>query len=195
VMMPEMDGWSVLLALKADANLTDIPVIMLTIVDDRNLGYTLGAVEYLTKPVDRRRLLNVLKKYCPGAGRSVLVVEDEPATRDVLRRILEGDGWQVAEAENGRVGLEQIGRRCPDLILLDLMMPVMDGFEFVRQIRQKEEWRGVPVLVVTAKTITSEDRALLNGHVSQVLQKGAYSREDLLREVSSTLARQLPHSA
>jgi signal transduction histidine kinase/CheY-like chemotaxis protein len=193
VMMPEMDGWSVLLALKADHQLADIPVIMLTIVDDRNLGYTLGAVEYLTKPVDRQRLLSALKKYCPASGRHVLIVEDEAATRDLLRRTLESDGWQVDEADNGVTGLEQVRKRCPDLILLDLMMPEMDGFEFVRQLRQNEEWRSIPVLVVTAKSITGEDRAQLNGHVSQVLQKGAYTREDLLREVSRTLSRQMAH--
>ncbi len=191
VMMPGMDGWAVLLALKADHHLADIPVIMLTMVDDRNLGYTLGASEYLTKPVDRQRLLAVLKKLCPAGGKSVLVVEDDAETRDLLRRTLETDGWQVAEAENGRAGLARVQERCPGAIVLDLMMPEMDGFEFVRELRSRPEWQTIPILVVTAKTITAEDRARLNGQVSKVLQKGAYTREELLREVSATLTRQL----
>jgi signal transduction histidine kinase/DNA-binding response OmpR family regulator len=191
VMMPEMDGWAVLLALKADPQLAEIPVIMLTIVDDRNLGYTLGASEYLTKPVDRQRLLAALKKLCPGEAHSVLIVEDDAETRELLRRTLETEGWQVAEAENGRTGLKRVEEHRPGVIILDLMMPEMDGFEFVRELRIRPEWRTIPILVVTAKNITEEDRERLNGHVSKVLQKGAYTREELLREVSLTLTRQL----
>ncbi len=190
VMMPEMDGWAVLLALKADQHTADIPVIMLTMVDDSNLGYTLGATEYLTKPVDRQRLLDVLKKHCAD-GKSVLVVEDDSLTRGLLRRILEADGWHVDEAENGRAGLARVEAHRPGVILLDLMMPEMDGFEFVTLLRRKPDWRDIPIVVVTAKSITSEDRERLNGQVSRVLQKGAYTREELLREVSASLARQL----
>lgn len=190
VMMPGTDGWAVLLALKADSNTADIPVVMLTMVDDHNLGYTLGASEYLTKPVDKIRLLSVLKKYAPShSGRLALIVEDDAATRDLVRRILESDDWAVTEAENGRAGLSELARRQPDVILLDLMMPVMDGFEFIQELRRHEANRSIPVLVLTAKEITEEDRALLNGQVTQILQKGACSREDLLRQVGSVLPK------
>src|SRR5262249_24565114 len=120
VMMPGMDGWAVLTALKADAELADIPVIMLTIVDDKNLGFALGASDYLTKPVDRDRLVAILKKYrVEDAARLVLVVEDDAAARELLQRMLEREGWAATAAENGRVALQRVAEQWPALILLD----------------------------------------------------------------------------
>ncbi len=189
VLMPGMDGWAVLSALKADPILADIPVVMLTIMDDKSLGYALGAADYLTKPIDRDRLVSVLHKYVPQrSAQPILVVEDDPTTRDMLRRLLEKEGWQVDEAENGRIGLERVALRPPGLVLLDLMMPEMDGFEFVSRLRQHSEWRSIPVVVVTAKDITAEDRLQLNGYVEKILQKGAYNREALLAEVRDLVA-------
>ncbi len=192
VMMPDMDGWSVLTQLKADPDLADIPVIMLTISDNKNMGYILGASDYMTKPVNRDRLVSVLQKYRHTAGDDtkpvpeqlrVLVVEDDMETRDILRRTLAQEGWAVAEAENGRAALERVAADPPDLILLDLMMPEMDGFEFVSELRNHEEWQSIPVVVITAKDISPADRRQLNGRVQKILQKGSYSREELLREV------------
>jgi signal transduction histidine kinase/DNA-binding response OmpR family regulator len=184
VMMPGMDGWAVLKSLKADASLRDTPVIMVTIVSDQNIGYALGASEYITKPVDRERLVTVLRKYrCDNPPCPVLLVEDDEAVRDLIRRTLEKDGWTVTEAENGRVGLERVKELVPELIVLDLMMPEMDGFEFLYELRKNEAWRDIPVVVVTAKELTEEDRRRLSGNVEQVLQKGAYTREELLSEV------------
>ena len=189
VMMPGMDGWAVLSALKADRELADIPVVMLTIVDDKGIGFALGAADYLTKPIDWERLISVLKKYRKdGPPRQVLVVEDDPQTREMLRRALRKEGWDAAEAENGRVALERITAQVPSLILLDLMMPEMDGFEFMHELRQRPECRHVPVIVVTAKDITEKDRRRLNGHVIEILQKGAYGTEDLLQEIRRLLA-------
>jgi signal transduction histidine kinase/DNA-binding response OmpR family regulator len=188
VMMPGMDGWAVLSALKADATLADIAVVMLSIVDEKNLGFALGASDYLTKPLDRERLRNILSRHCrtksPG---SALVVDDDAAAREVLRRLLERDGWKVLEAVNGQHGLERVKENPPEVILLDLMMPVMDGFEFVSQLRQSEEGRRIPVVVITAKELTAEDHARLRGQASSLLHKGSYSREELLREVSRLL--------
>jgi CheY-like chemotaxis protein len=186
VMMPGMDGWAVLSALKAAPDLADIPVIMLTIVDDKNLGYALGASDYLTKPLDRERLLSVLNKYRRDAP--VLVVDDDAALRELLRRILEGAGYTVVEAENGRVALERLRTMAPGVILLDLMMPEMDGFEFVAEVRRHEAWRAIPIVVVTAKELTAEDRQRLNGYVERILQKGAYTRDTLLTEVRDLVA-------
>lgn len=193
VMMPGLDGWAVLTALKADPTLADIPVIMLTIVDDKNLGYALGATDYLTKPVDRDRLAVVLRKYrCEQFPCSVLLVEDDAVTREMLRRMLEKEGWRVTEAENGRVGLERVIEARPELILLDLMMPEMDGFEFISELRQDPDWRNIPIVVITAMDLTPEDRLRLNGYVTQILQKGAYSCEALLQEVRDLVATCLP---
>ena len=192
VMMPGMDGWSVLNALKADSQLAHIPVVMATMIDDKNLGYTLGASDYLTKPIDRSQLLTVIRKYRHNLPTNLaLIVEDEPDARTIMRWLLEKEGWTVQEAENGRDGLEHIVRQTPDLILLDLMMPEMDGFQLVEELHQHEQWRNIPVVIVTAKEITPEDRQRLNGWVEKVLQKGIYTREELLEIIRIRLKTSL----
>jgi len=192
IMMPGLDGWSVLAQLKSDRALASIPVVVVTIVDNKNLGYTLGAADYLTKPIDRERLTQVLSRYRRGnAPLDALIVEDDPESRDVLRRFLENDGWKVRQAENGRVALQRLGEQKPSIILLDLMMPEMDGFEVVAHLKENPDLRGIPVIVVTAKDLTEEDHARLNGQVSRVLQKGAYSREELLEEVSRVVVKRI----
>jgi signal transduction histidine kinase/DNA-binding response OmpR family regulator len=184
VLMPGMDGWAVLTALKTDPASADIPVIMLSIVDEKQMGYALGASDYLTKPLDWERLADVLEKYeCSRPPCPVLIVEDDASLRELLRRRLQKEQWTVIEAENGRTGLERMAERQPDLILLDLMMPEMDGFEFLDELRKREAWRSIPVIVITAKELTTEDHRRLNGSVEKILQKGAYSREELIREV------------
>jgi CheY-like chemotaxis protein len=184
-----MDGWAVLTALKADPEVGDIPVVMVTIAEDKNLGYALGAADYLTKPVDRNRLVAVLNKYRrEGPSHPVLIVEDDAATRELLRRMLEKEGWAVIEAEHGRAALERVVESQPALVLLDLIMPEMDGFEFVAELRKHAEWQTLPVIVITAKDLTHEDRLHLNGYVEKILQKGAYSREELLMQVRHLVA-------
>jgi CheY-like chemotaxis protein len=181
VMMPKMDGWAVLHELKSDPALRDIPVIMVTIVDDKNLGYTLGAADYLTKPVDREHLSAILCRYrCPQPPCPVLLIEDDDTTREMMRTMLERDGWRVTEASNGEEGLLRVAEAEPNVILLDLMMPRMDGFEFIMELHRNEQWRSIPIVVITAKELTPEDRLMLNGSVQKVLLKGAYSREQLL---------------
>ncbi|MCP9493351.1 MAG: response regulator [Pyrinomonadaceae bacterium MAG19_C2-C3] len=193
VMMPQMDGWDVLTQLKADPELSAIPVIMLTMVDEKSTGYTLGASEYMTKPVDREQLSAVLKKYRTDAQTcSVLVIEDEASVREMLRISLEREGWSVCSAVNGRVGLELLAKQPPNLILLDLLMPEMDGFEFVKELRQHPEWRSIPVIVLTAKELTTKDRLRLSGRVEKILTKTEYSREEFLQEVRNIVAAH-PH--
>ena len=189
VMMPEMDGWTLLAEIKADAELKDIPVVMLTMVDDRNLGFTLGASDYLIKPVAREQLVGVLRKY--ACGRPVctaLVIDDDPDSRRMLNQSLTREGWLVREARDGNDGLASLKERVPDLIILDLMMPGMDGFEFAIEARRNQDWRDIPIIVVTAKNITAEDRARLNGKVRTVLNKTAYTRDELLQEVRRAVA-------
>jgi PAS domain S-box-containing protein len=189
VLMPRMDGWAVLSALKADPKLMNIPVIMMTLLNETEMGYMLGAAEYLTKPIDRDRLVDVLEKYhAAGGGAELLIVEDDEPTRSVIRRALAKHGWTVAEAENGRAGLEQLARCRPSLILLDLMMPEMDGFEFLEELRKHDEWQAIPIVVLTSKDLTLDERRRLSGHVEKVMQKGAFSREALLREVRKVVA-------
>ncbi len=188
VMMPGMDGWSVLGELKADPALAHIPVILVTMLQDRQLGFSLGASEFLTKPVDQGQLAAVLTRYCGSQKPRVLVVEDDPGNRDLLVRMLEKDGYLVSGAENGSVALECVARELPALILLDLMMPVMDGFAFLEALRQRPEFSKIPVVVVTAKDLTPAERDLLHGSVQQVIQKGAVDREKLLAEITAMIA-------
>jgi len=187
VMMPQMDGWAVLGALKEDPALREIPVIMLSIVDNRNLGIALGASEYLTKPVERERLIAILQKYvCEHPPCRVMIVDDDEDARKRLRLMLETENWQVTEASDGQDALTKLDQHRPELILLDLLMPVMDGFEFSLQMGRSPSWRQIPVVVLTAKDITAEDRLRLNGHVERILQKGVVSEEELLEEIRRT---------
>jgi CheY-like chemotaxis protein len=191
VLMPGMDGWSVLAALKADPTLANIPVVMLTMLDDRNLGYALGAADYLTKPIDRERLVAVLARY--RRDLPVLVVDDDADFRDLARRMLEREGYRVVQAENGRAALDRLREAAPGVILLDLMMPEMDGFEFVAALRADPVSRSVPVVVITAKDLSPEDHERLNGYVARVLQKGALSRDTLLGEVRDLVTASARH--
>jgi CheY-like chemotaxis protein len=196
VMMPGMDGWAVLSTLKADPELCDIPVIILTIVDDRNMGYALGATDYLTKPIERERLSAALAKYRrDGSTPTVLIVEDDAGIREMLREMIKRDGFATEEAENGRVALGRLSSERPALILLDLLMPEMDGFEFVEEVRKHPDWRSIPIVVVTAKNLDQADRLRLNGYVEHILQKGAYGRDELLSEVRDLVAASVsaPH--
>jgi len=187
VLMPDLDGWTVLAAIKGDPELADIPVILMTIVDEKNRGYSLGATDYMIKPVNRERLTAVLRTICGAAGRRVLLVDDDETMRRGVRLALEPDGWQVSEAENGRVALARLAETRPDVIMLDLMMPEMDGFEFLVEMRSRADWREIPVLVVTAKDLSAEEHSRLNGDVERVLQKNASNLDDLLRELGRIL--------
>jgi PAS domain S-box-containing protein len=188
VMMPSLDGWAVLAGLKADPELADIPVIMLTIVDNKTMGYALGASDYLTKPIDRVRLSAILNKYQSQSSNPVLIVDDEAVNRQIMGRILEKEGWTVMEAENGRVALDKIAQNQPQLILLDLLMPEMDGFTFIEELHKHPSWHSIPIVVLTAKEITPEDCQKLNGYVEKVVQKGAFSFDDLLLQVRKLMS-------
>jgi DNA-binding response OmpR family regulator len=191
VMKPGMDGWAVLTALKADPETAGIPVVMLTIVDDKNMGFALGAVDYFTKPIDWHRLSAALKKHRRSTdSQTVLIVEDDANTREMLRRSVEKEGWSVREAENGRIGLKRLNELIPAIILLDLMMPEMDGFTFMEELRERADCAAVPVIVITAKDLTAEDHQRLNGGVSRIIQKGETSAEQLLAEVHALLSSQ-----
>ena len=192
VLMPQMDGWAVLTALKEDPAVEHIPVVMLSVVEDEHIGFSLGAADYLTKPIDREKLLSVLRRLCPTAAqRKVLVVEDDPSTRELVRRTLLSSNWSVVEAENGRVALDRLQENVPNLVLLDLMMPEMDGFEFLSRMRENVAWRNIPVVVVTAKTLTKAERERLSdGYVKNLIMKGEHDLETLLKTLEELMAEQ-----
>ena len=188
ISMPNLEGWTVLAALKGDPDLSNIPVILLTIHDEKRRGFALGATEYLVKPVNRDQLIRVLRQISGGSiGGRILVVDDDEVGRRGIKLALEHVGWRVAEAENGRVALEQLADIRPDAVLLDLMMPTMDGFEFLDEIRRHDGWRDIPIIVVTARDLTASDRARLEGRIESIIQKT--ERDELLSQVRTALAQ------
>ena len=192
VLMPRQDGWSVLKELKADPALADIPVVMLTILDEKNQGYALGASDFLNKPIDRKRLSGVLDRFrARDEDLVVLVVDDDPATQQRMHRLLRACGCQVRTAENGRHGLDDLALVRPDLILLDLMMPEMDGFEFLAELGERPEIADVPVIVVTATDLTQEDHRRLSGGVEQILRKVGSDQEHLFSQLRHLIRNHL----
>jgi adenylate cyclase len=184
VMMPDLDGWSVLAALRQDLELAEIPVIMITIVDEQRRGVALGAADYLTKPIDRERLRHVIGRFrAPARPTRVLMVEDDVVQRDRMRGWLEGPQWAVWEAENGREALKRIQENKPDVILLDLMMPEMDGFAVVAALQKEDSWQYIPVIVITARDLDAQDRERLNSGVQSVLVKEKFRPADLIERV------------
>ena len=189
VIQPEQAGWRLLSELKSDPDLGGIPVIVVSMLEERSIGYSLGAADYLVKPIQQEQLAAVLGKYSAHgtAAKRVMVVEDHRITLEMMKYILEQAGWRVSTAENGKIALSEVERERPDLILLDLMMPEMDGFEFITRLRHNPDYAAIPIVVLTAKELTEADRRRLHQGVEQIFQKSAYSREDLLAEIRKLL--------
>ena len=188
VMMPQVDGWMLLSRFKEDPQLSAIPVIMCTFMDDKNLAYTLGASDYLIKPVSGEKIKSVLEKYFPAeSGGYILIVDDESINRDVLHSQLEKMDINIKEAYNGINALEIIKKSIPSLIILDLMMPEMDGFQFIEELRKNCQWSKIPIVVITAKSLTMQERQRLKGYVDNILQKGSYDYKSLLDQVEKLL--------
>jgi signal transduction histidine kinase/CheY-like chemotaxis protein len=187
IVMPDLDGWTVLAAIKGDPALASTPVVLMSIVDQKNRGYALGAADYLVKPVDRAKLVETLTGICGLAAGHALLVDDDDVVRRSVRQALEPIGWQVTEAENGQVAVEAITAARPDVIILDLMMPKMDGFEFLDALRGRPDWQGIPVVIITAKDLTDEDRDRLNGGVERIIQKS--DRDEMLRQLSREIGK------
>jgi len=187
IMMPDLDGWTVLAAIKGDPALAAIPVVLMSIVDQKSRGYALGAAEYLIKPVDRAKLVETLTGICGATAGRALLVDDEEVLRRGVRQALEPIGWQVTEAENGQVAVEALIAARPDVIILDLMMPKMDGFELLDELRGRPDWQDIPVVVITARDLTDEDRDRLNGGVERIIQKS--DRDEMLRQLSREISK------
>jgi signal transduction histidine kinase/CheY-like chemotaxis protein len=194
VMMPKPDGWDVLTALKADADLCDIPVIIVTMAPDRGIGLSLGAVEVLTKPVDRARLTALVHRLVRREG-PVLIVEDDADTRDMMRHTIQKMGLAAAEAVNGRQALSWLDdHQSPAMILLDLMMPEMDGFEFLDALATRSQWRDIPVVVVTAKELSVAERERLLLQARNVMEKAKATRVDLAAAIADAVRRRSAHA-
>ncbi len=188
-----IDGCSMLSDLKEDPALKDIPLVVVTLLNDEVKGYTLGPAEYLRKPISKEQLLEAITKLLPGQiDQPILIAEDDEATREGLRRILEGKGWSVHTAANGREALDELQVEAPSLLLLDLMMPEMDGFRLLEEFQSRSEWHRIPVIVLTAKQLTEADLVRLQQpQVQKVFRKGSYSKDELVEAVRRYAMRAL----
>jgi CheY-like chemotaxis protein len=190
IMMPDLDGWTVLSALRGDPGLSDIPVVVASIVDERRHGMMLGAVDYLTKPIQRDRLIAIMNRFRSPAGPTrVLVVEDDVIQRERIRSWLEPQHWRVTDAENGRAALAELEANLPDVMLLDLMMPEMNGFQLVAEMQHNPAWRRIPVIVITARDLSSEERARLDSSIEAVLMKESFHPDELVERVRQMAAQ------
>ncbi|MCU1255638.1 MAG: domain S-box [Candidatus Angelobacter sp.] len=193
VLMEGTDGWSLLPQLKLDPLLAHIPVIMLTVLDEKEKAFALGATEYIVKPVGRHELSALLSRYLsPGKqgadGRgTLLLVEDDAFSRRLMARHLREEGWAVHEAGNGREALEQAAACTPNLIFLDLIMPEMDGFSFLLELRSSPRFCAIPVIILTSKDLSEEERRQLSLNVDGIVQKNACRLEQLIEEISSRM--------
>jgi CheY-like chemotaxis protein len=186
ILMPHKDGWQILHELKADPDTRDIPVIVLSIVDNKDLGYRLGAFDYLLKPFDREAILAALAHIPSHQGR-LLVVDDDPQVVDLVRQLLDDEPYEIAAATDGQEALEAVAEKRPDVILLDLLMPRMDGFTVIEHLQHDSQSRDIPVIVLTAKTLTATEQTMLDQHVRMVIQKGGLDRGALIQELRSLL--------
>ncbi len=184
VSMPQMDGWEVLYQLKNDPELTKIPVIMLTISDDQKKAHLLGASEFITKPINRNILNKILQRHYPkNNSSSILIVDDDESVREHLGRLIAKEGYQILQADNGKTALKIIKQTPPALIFLDLIMPKMDGFTFLQQLKEKKEWQNIPVIILTSKELTQEEKEFLQGRTPKILAKSPYLENIDLKEI------------
>jgi CheY-like chemotaxis protein len=195
ILLPQVDGWEVLTQLKAEDATRDIPVVVVSVVDNPELGRALGALDYFVKPVDGKALLSRLGHYTfttkvVTEQVNVLVVDDEPANVELLAGILEPAGFNVLRATGGRQGIEMARTQLPNLILLDLMMPDVTGFDVVEALRAEESTRGLPIMVLTAKTLTDDDKKALNGQVAAIFDRNSVAGADLVDWLRHLVAKQ-----
>ena len=184
IVMPDMDGWTVYQKLKKIPLLSQIPVIIVTIGDYEKMAKDFGVVDFLSKPIAWKNLNIILSKYKTNSkNKHILVIDDDSTTRIILRKMLVKDGWRVDEAENGKVAIDQIKKEKPELILLDLLMPVMDGFKFLKVIKTEETFIDIPIIVITSKDLTADDYSFLTANVDKVIQKGDYTRKEIINRI------------
>jgi CheY-like chemotaxis protein len=196
VVMPVMDGWSALSELKENPNTKSIPVVMTSILEDSRDGVALGISDFIAKPIEWDRLNQSLNELIPHKnGQSVLIVDDDESIRKMMSAVMRKNGYRVLEAGNGKAALEVLKHNPVSLISLDLIMPEMDGFEFLAHIRKHEEWRDIPVVIMSAKELDQYETGVLEGAVEKIMSKDSSDKEDLLLEINRMVQRRVHKAA
>jgi CheY-like chemotaxis protein len=182
IILPGLDGWDLLAALKADPAVAGIPVIIVSMLDERGKGFALGAAEYLVKPVGRDDVLTALRRCIAvrGEGRKVLAIDDDPLAIEMIQAVLRGEGFTVLTATGGEEGVAAARDERPEMVLLDLLMPDVDGFAVVERLRADPTTAAIPIVVLTAKDMTAVDKERLNGQISFLADKGEFDRSSLV---------------
>jgi CheY-like chemotaxis protein len=188
VRLPRLDGWDVLAQLKADPATAKLPVVIVSMIDEKGRGFALGAAEYLVKPVQREQVVVALERCRRGDGQTVVVIDDDPTDLDLVEAVLSPEGYSVLRASGGEEGVALVAREHPAVVLVDLLMPGVDGFAVVHRLRSDPDTADVPIVVLTAKEMTSDDRARLTGQIDYLAQKGAFAREELVELVGHLCA-------
>ena len=188
--MPEKDGWQVLRELKASASTKDIPVVVHSIIDNKPLAMALGAVDVIAKPTDPSRLLTLAKQFVKSSDQYLLVVDDNEDFAETIRQLLVQDGFSVKVANSGQKALELLKTSTPALLLLDLIMPGMDGFGVVRELQQNEQWRKIPVVILSGKELSDTEWKQLNVHISDFIKKGSISNVELRQTIQKVLGNE-----
>ncbi|HSD80913.1 MAG TPA: response regulator, partial [Solirubrobacteraceae bacterium] len=192
ILLPTLDGWDLLARLKADPATADIPVVVVSMLDERGKGFALGAAEYLVKPVDRDRVVGALARCAPAAGaaHAVAVIDDDARQLDRVSALLTAEGYEVLCAAGGEEGVEVVRRSLPAVVLLDLLMPGLDGFAVVERLREDPATASIPIVVLTAKDLTRSDRERLAGRIAHLAQKGTLGRDELVALVGRLVPRE-----
>ena len=187
LVLPTMDGWDVLVELKEHPDVCHLPVVIVSMLDDRGRGMALGADEYLVKPVRRHDLLTALSRAMPGqaSGGRVLVIDDDPLVVRLVKNVLEDEGYEVLTATGREEGLGKARAEPPAIILLDLLMPGMDGFAMVEELRADPITAAIPIVILTAERLSDEEKERLNGRISYLAEKGDFDRDALVSLVDS----------
>ena len=195
IMIPGRDGWEVINELKGDPATEHIPIVVISILDNKSLGFSLGVTEYLTKPVERNTVLNALGRLmsprCIGMDctPNVLLVDDDPIHIMAMKAVLADSGYKVTVAPGGKEAIEVLKEATPCAVILDIMMPEVDGFMVLEELKKRKETRDIPVIILTAKDITDDDKKRLNGSIQDIIGKGNFAHEEVLRDLKNIMER------
>ncbi len=188
VMMPDKDGWQALQIIKAKPEISDIPVVIMSVMDEKELAFSLGAVDYFIKPIDRQRFKKRIAELSLDDTGKVLLVDDNPADVRLMASILESANISTLSTYSGKEGIQAAKDNQPSMIVLDIMMPDMNGFEVINRLRADKRTRDIPIVILTMKELTKEEFATLRQHTKSILKKATFNRKDLLSEIKKVTA-------